>query len=127
MKTIIHPGKRINDLTEANYQLRRKLLIARQHLSSANHRLDMAQKELSVRNYDMSSIPPIPMTKQVLGWITEFGVPWETLYCPECKSWLSELDNSFPYHLECSVCKCDENGGDDGQAEEAETENLPPL
>lgn len=108
MKVLVHPGKRISDLVEANYKLRRELVVTQQHLSAVQHRHDMALKELSIKNFDVSSIPPIPMTKKVCGWINEYGVPWEALYCPTCRSWFSELDNSFPYHLECCVCKCDE-------------------
>ncbi len=108
MAVIIHPGKRINELIEANYNLRRELVVTQQRLSSVQHRYDLVQKELSIKGFDVSAIPPIPMTKQVLEWITEYGVPWEALYCPDCRSWFLELDNSFPYHLECCVCKCDE-------------------
>lgn len=119
MRAITHPGKRLSELTEENYKLRRQLLIVNQRISSLNNRLDMAQSELSIRNYSISSIPPIQMTKRVLDWITEFGVPWEALYCPECRSWFSELDNSFPYHLESSVCQCEVKGGDGGQGQKA--------
>ena len=101
MKTLSHPGKRINDLIEANYQLRRQLVITNRHLSTVQHRYDMALKELSIKNYDVSAIPPIPMTKQVLEWITEYGVPWEVLYCPECRESFTELDSSFPYPMQC--------------------------
>ncbi|MCZ8807012.1 hypothetical protein OM292_17625 [Escherichia albertii] len=114
MKTLSHPGKRINDLIEANYQLRRQLVITNRHLSTVQHRYDMALKELSIKNYDVSAIPPILMTKQVLEWITEYGVPWEVLYCPECREWFTELDSSFPYHMECCKCKCDEKENHNG-------------
>ncbi|WP_158784127.1 hypothetical protein [Pantoea sp. BAV 3049] len=107
-KVMRHPGERINQLTEDNYRLRRELMLMRQRLSSVNVRLDIAQRQLSVKGYDLTAIPPIPMTKTVLSWINEYQVPWEALYCTECKSWFSELDNSFPYHCECCVCKCDE-------------------
>lgn len=114
MGVINHPGKRINDLIEANYKLRRELTVTRQHLSSVQHRYDLAQKELSIKNYSISAIPPIPMTKQVQQWISEYGVPWESLYCTECRSWFSELDSAFPYHLGSSVCKCNQDGGGNG-------------
>lgn len=114
MKTLSHPGKKINDLIETNYNLRRQLVVTQQRLSSIQHRYDLAQKELSIKCYDISAIPPLAMTKQVFEWIGEYGVPWEALYCPECRSWFSELDNSFPYHLECCICKCDEEEGNDG-------------
>ncbi|WP_336707633.1 MULTISPECIES: hypothetical protein [unclassified Cedecea] len=108
MTVITHPGRRINELIEANYNLRRELVVTRQRLSSVQHLYDLAQKELSLKSYDITAIPPIPMTKQVLEWITEYGVPWEALYCPDCRSWFVELDNLFPYHLECCVCKCEQ-------------------
>lgn len=114
MKTLSHPGKRINDLIEGNYKLRRQLVVTQQRLSAVQHRYDLALKELSIKNYGISAIPPIPMTKQVLEWINEHNVPWEALYCPDCRSWFSELDNSFPYHLERCICKCDEVEGSDG-------------
>ncbi|HIA3372025.1 TPA: hypothetical protein ACWP5B_004467 [Escherichia coli] len=114
MKILSHPGKRINDLIEANYQLRRQLVITNRHLSTVQHRYDMALKELAIKNFDVSAIPPIPMTKQVLEWITEYGVPWEVLYCPECREWFTELDNLFPYHTECCKCKCDEKENHNG-------------
>lgn len=113
-KLLNHPGEKLKELSDENYRLRRELLITRQRAATLNHRLDMAQKELSLRNFDITAIPPIPMTKKVSEWIREFGVPWESLYCPDCKSWFIELDNSFPYHLESCVCKCNEKGENDG-------------
>lgn len=112
-KVIDHPGERLKTLTEENYHLRRERMLMRQQLITLNHRLDMAQKELSLRNFDITSIPPIQMTKKVAAWISEYGVPWEALYCPNCRGWFIELDNSFPYHLECCVCKCGEKENDD--------------
>ncbi len=113
-KVLNHPAERMKELSEENYRLRRELLITRQRMATINHRLDMAQKELSLQRFDISAIPPIPMNKQVFEWIGEFGVPWEALYCPDCKSWFIELDNSFPYHLESCVCRCDEEGEGNG-------------
>ncbi|VTP12659.1 hypothetical protein PUATCC27989T_00471 [Phytobacter ursingii] len=109
-----HSGEKLKILEEENYQLRRERTLLRQQISSLSHRLDMAQKELSLRNYDISSIPPIPITKQVAEWINEYGVPWEALYCPHCRSWFSELDSSFPYHIDSCVCKCEEKEKDNG-------------
>ncbi len=114
MELIKHPGKRVNELLEENHSLRRQLLAMEHRLSSAIHQLDSAHTELSIHDYDLSAIPPIPMTKQVLEWVSEFGVTWEILYCPSCKSWFSELDKLFPYHQEFCICKCEENGGANG-------------
>lgn len=103
---IKHPGKQLKTLSDENHRLRRELLIARQRISSLSHRLDLAQKELALRKFDITAIPPLPMTEKVLTWIREYNVPWEALYCPDCKSWFIELDNAFPYHQECCVCNC---------------------
>lgn len=119
-RILSHPGERLKTLAEENYELRRDRMLMRQRLITLGHRLDMAQKELSLHHFDITAIPPIPMTKKVSAWISEYGVPWEALYCPECRSWFIELDNSFPYHLECCVCRCDikKEEVDDKQATE---------
>ncbi|CDG21042.1 protein of unknown function [Xenorhabdus poinarii G6] len=103
-----HPNKLIGELREDNYRLRQQLLITRQTLSSTNHRLSLAQAELSLRNFDISCIPPIPISPQIREWMDWYGVPWETLYCQICRSWFSDLDSAFPYHLEGCRCKCNE-------------------
>ncbi|MBD1229232.1 hypothetical protein [Xenorhabdus griffiniae] len=103
-----HPNELIGELYEENNRLRKQLLITRQSLISANSRLDAAQRELSLRNFDISCMPPISVSPQIRQWMDEYGVPWEALYCQICRSWFSDLDSAFPYHLEGCRCKCDE-------------------
>lgn len=113
MAIITLPTEKMKTLSDDNYRLRRELLVARQCLSSANHRADSLERELHTRSYDITCIPPINMTKQIAEWIQEYQVPWEVLYCTDCKSWMKELDSSFPYHWDGNICNC--QGGDYGK------------
>ncbi|NHB89579.1 hypothetical protein [Photorhabdus tasmaniensis] len=104
-----HQNKLIGELYEDNRWLRKQLLITRQSLASASSRFDAAQHELSLRNFDISCIPPIPISPQIRAWMSEYGMPWEGLFCPICRSWFFDLDSAFPHHLEGCRCKCGEN------------------
>lgn len=112
MTIVNFPTEKMKALSDENYRLRRELLIASQRLSGVNQRNAMLERELHAKSFDMSCIPPIAMPKQVAEWIEEYRVPWESLYCTDCKSWIKELDSLFPYHWERNECNCE--GGENG-------------
>lgn len=112
MTAIQLPTEKMKALSDENYRLRREVLISTQRLSALNSRISMLERELHAKSFDLTCIPPIPMTKQVANWINDYQVPWETLYCHECESWMTQLDSTFPYHIEGNTCMC--KGGQDG-------------
>jgi hypothetical protein len=49
----------------------------------------------------------IVVPKDVAFWMVEYGLPWQVFRCDEHGLWITELDTSFPYHMEQSTClKC---------------------
>lgn len=47
----------------------------------------------------------ISVPKRVAEWMIEYGLPWQVFKCDEHGDWVTELDSSFPYHME--MCRCD--------------------
>lgn len=49
--------------------------------------------------------PPTKIPNHVAVWMGEYNEPWHMFYCYDHKTWFSELDNSFPWHMEDCICK----------------------
>lgn len=95
-------------LTEENRELKTERAISRIKLSNQRLEIESLQRELEIKNFDVSCIPPIQITPQVTEWLSEYGMPWEVFYCDKCKSWFTELDTLFPWGIDNSGCKCDQ-------------------
>ncbi|WP_413730824.1 hypothetical protein [Sodalis sp. RH22] len=97
-----HPGEEL-------HRLRRELHISNIRCITLEHQKTVLQDRLNLLDVHASAIPPIKIIPRVRRWMTEFSLPWEMFWCEEHRRWFSELDNSFPYFLEYSVCvKCKE-------------------
>ncbi|MEY0600156.1 hypothetical protein AB7340_20875 [Providencia alcalifaciens] len=95
-------------LTEENRELKTERIISRIKISNQRLEIESLQRELEIKNFDVSCIPPIQITSQVTEWLSEYGMPWEVFYCDKCKSWFTELDTLFPWGIDNSGCKCDQ-------------------
>ncbi|WP_351122700.1 hypothetical protein [Shewanella sp. T24-MNA-CIBAN-0130] len=52
----------------------------------------------------------IDVPKHVAEWMLEYGMPWQVFRCDDHGLWVTDLDCSFPYHMEQSKCnKCERN------------------
>ncbi len=47
----------------------------------------------------------LEVPKHVAEWMIEYDLPWQVFKCEIHGDWITELDSSFPYHME--MCKCD--------------------
>ena len=100
--------EKCEQLNSENFSLRKERTLANRQIINQSRQIAELERQLSAKNFDISCIPPIPMTKQVYEWVVEYSVPWEILYCETCKSWYTELDSLFPYGIDNHGCKCDE-------------------
>ncbi len=46
----------------------------------------------------------LEVPKQIAEWMIEYDLPWQVFRCDDHGDWITELDSSFPYHME--QCKC---------------------
>ncbi|GHW54533.1 hypothetical protein [Vibrio cholerae] len=46
----------------------------------------------------------LEVPKYIAEWMIEFDLPWQVFKCDTHGDWITELDSSFPYHME--MCKC---------------------
>ncbi|RGP86556.1 hypothetical protein BC354_13230 [Vibrio cholerae] len=47
----------------------------------------------------------VEVPKRIAEWMIEYDLPWQVFKCELHGDWITELDSSFPYHME--MCKCD--------------------
>ena len=48
----------------------------------------------------------IEVPERIANWMIEYDLPWQVFKCDTHGGWLTELDSSFPYHME--MCRCEQ-------------------
>ena len=69
-------------------------------------RLKSRIEELETEVRDLKELVTMPkIPERVKQWMHEYDLTcWEVFWCFEHKKWFTELDTSFPYHMEQSRC-----------------------